>query len=68
MKLTARSSRVAALLLLLNSLIGLINGGIYPDDHWNYSAKLTVSTFDEVVKKEIDAGRTMFVRWIASEG
>jgi hypothetical protein len=41
---------------------------IYPDDHWTYSTKLTESTFDDVVKAEVDAGRTFFVRWIASEG
>lgn len=56
------------LLLLLISLVGLVTGSIYPDDHWNHGTKLTVSTFDEVVQTEIDAGRTMFVRWIASEG
>lgn len=41
---------------------------IYPDDHWTYATKLTESNFEETVKAEIDAGRTMFVRWIASPG
>jgi len=41
---------------------------IYPDDHWNYVKKLTTSTFDDVVEEEINAGRTFFVRWIASPG
>lgn len=41
---------------------------IYPDDHWTYSKKLTVANFEESVQAEIDAGRTMFVRWIASPG
>jgi len=41
---------------------------IYPDGHWDYSKKLTVDNFDATVKEEVDAGKTFFVRWIASEG
>jgi len=41
---------------------------IYPDDHWKRSHKLTTDNFDEIVKKEVDAGKTLFVRWIASAG
>ena len=41
---------------------------IYPNDHWNYSKQLTVENFEETVQAEIDAGRTFFVRWIASPG
>ena len=37
---------------------------IYPDDHWNYSKKLTASTFDDIVEEEINAGRTLFVRYV----
>jgi len=47
--------------------MGVIHA-IYPDDHWNYSKKLTADTFDDIVKEEINAGRTLFVRWIASPG
>jgi len=43
-------------------------GAIYPDGHWDRSKKLTVDNFDATVKAEVDAGRTMFVRWIASSG
>ena len=42
--------------------------GIYPEDLWNYSTKLTSDTFEAKVKEEVDAGRTLFVRWIASAG
>lgn len=42
--------------------------GIYPDDHWTRSTKLSVDTFDDFVKTGVDAGKTVFVRWIASEG
>ena len=42
--------------------------GIYPSDHWSHSTKLTKSNFDSFIKKEVDAHKTVFVRWIASEG
>jgi len=67
MQVHARSDRAAALLLLLASFLVFVDA-IYPDDHWKYSTELTVSSFDKAVKAEIDAGRTMFVRWIASSG
>lgn len=41
---------------------------IYPHDHWSYSTKLTKQNFDSVIQEAIDAGKTMFVRWIASDG
>jgi hypothetical protein len=42
--------------------------GIYPDGHFDHVTKLTTANFDSVVKAEVDAGRTFFVRWIASAG
>jgi len=42
--------------------------GIYPDDHWNYSTELTPDNGDQFIKENVDAGKTVFVRWIASEG
>ena len=42
--------------------------GIYPDDHWQYATKLTTSNFNDEVKSAVDSGKTMFVRFIASEG
>ena len=48
--------------------VALVAAGIYPDDHWSYSTKLSVANFDENIKEAVDAGKTMFVRWIASEG
>lgn len=41
---------------------------IYPDNHWSYSTKLTTTNFESTIRKEIDAGKTVFVRWIASPG
>lgn len=42
--------------------------GMYPDDHWTYSTKLTGSNFDDHIKESVDAGKTLFIKWIASEG
>jgi hypothetical protein len=43
-------------------------GGIYPDGHFDKVHKCTQSNFDGFVKEQVDAGKTLFVRWIASEG
>ncbi len=53
--------------LLLMAVVAM-SAGIYPDDHWSYSTKITTSNVDEVIKTSVDAGKTLFVRWIASEG
>jgi len=45
-----------------------VAGAIYPADHWEYSTKMTKSNFDETVKSNVDADKTLFVRWIASAG
>jgi len=42
--------------------------GIYPDDHWKYSTKLTTENYAQKIQSEIDVGKTVFVRFIASEG
>jgi len=42
--------------------------GIYPDGHFEKATQLTVANFDAEVKKNVDAGKTFFVRWIASAG
>jgi len=39
---------------------------MYPSGHFQRVSELTADTFDGVVKREVDAGRTLFVRWIAS--
>jgi len=55
---------VMSLLLLGASQIA----AIYPDDHWDYAKELTVDNFKAHVLSEIEADRTLFVRWIASPG
>jgi len=44
------------------------HAGIYPDGHWDRATKLTPDSADEFVKTNVDAGKTVFIRWIASEG
>jgi len=42
--------------------------GIYPEGHFDKVHKCTESGFDDLIKTSVDAGKTLFVRWIASEG
>jgi hypothetical protein len=46
----------------------LVLSGIYPDGHFDHVTKLTTSNFEGFIKENTDAGKTTFVRWIASEG
>lgn len=60
---------MAVLTTLALTLVGLAAGGIYPDGHFDYVTKVSdESQFEDLVKSEVDAGKTLFVRWIASEG
>jgi len=47
--------------------VGILSG-IYPDSHFDQITKLTEANFEDTVKSTVDAGKTLFVRWIASEG
>ena len=42
--------------------------GIYPNDHFKYSTKLTEENVDLFVKSNVDNGKTIFIRTIASPG
>jgi len=44
------------------------NAGIYPSGHFDFVTKLTTANVNDEIKKAVDAGKTMFVRTIASEG
>lgn len=59
---------MAALSLLFGAVLASTANAIYPDDHWTYSTELTTDNVDGFVKENVDAGKTVFVRWIASEG
>lgn len=60
--------KILLCLLFVLSLVHQQVVAIYPDDHFTFSKKLTVSNFDAEVKEAVDSGKTMFVRWIASPG
>ena len=57
----------ASKVLLLAALLGVASA-IYPDDHWSYSTKLTAANIDTEIENAISAGKTLFVRFIASAG
>jgi len=56
--------------LVATMLLGMatLGAAIYPDGHFDVAHKMTVANFDGLVKQEVDAGKTLFVRWIASAG
>jgi len=56
--------RGAALL----ALVAVAAAGLYPEDHWTYSTEITTDNADSFIKENVDAGKTVFIRWIASEG
>jgi len=59
---------MARRVLALLATATVASAGIYPDSHWNHATKLTTSNADDFVKENVDKGKTVFVRWIASEG
>ena len=62
------ASRLHVALMALLALTATVLTGIYPPGHFDTSTKLTEKNFDAHVKEQVDAGKTLFVRWIASEG
>jgi hypothetical protein len=46
----------------------LVTAGIYPESHFDYATKMTAANKDSVIADAINAGKTLFVRFIASEG
>ena len=48
--------------------LGFTRGSIYPAGHFEYVSKVTTDNADDFVKKHVDAGKTVFIRTIASEG
>ena len=61
--------RVGSLVgMALLALTATVLAGIYPSGHFDTAKKLTTTNFDDHVKEQVDAGKTLFVRWIASEG
>jgi hypothetical protein len=53
--------------LALLAVVGA-RAGIYPEGHFDHVKKCTPDNVDGLVKEAVDAGKTFFIRWIASEG
>jgi len=60
--------RMAALSLLVGAVLASVGNAIYPADHWSFATELDEKNCDEFVKSNVDAGKTVFIKWIASEG
>jgi len=54
--------------MALVALTTALLSGIYEEGHFDVVTKCKVDMFDGFVKEQVDAGKTLFVRWIASEG
>jgi len=55
--------------LVLALACASVAAAIFPESGIaNYGGKLTTSTADNFVQENVDAGRTVFIRFIASEG
>lgn len=54
--------------MLVLTTAALVHGGIYSDGHWDRCKELTPENADDFVKENVDGGKTVFIRWIASEG
>jgi len=42
--------------------------GIYGPNHWSHATELTDKNFDSFLETNLEAGKTVMVRFIASEG
>ena len=51
------------------ALTAVVHAGIYPADHFQYSAKIeTQEQHDALIADAVAGDHTLFIRWIASEG
>jgi len=48
--------------------VAVAQAGIHSDGHWDRCTALSPENADDFVKEHVDAGKTVIVRWIASEG
>jgi len=53
---------------LIGAIVAGTSNSLFAEDHWTYSTELTTENADEFVKSNVDAGKTVFVKFIASEG
>lgn len=58
----------AGMALAALAALTVLAPGIYPDGHWNHVTKLTEDNYEKFITDNVDSGKTLFVRWIASAG
>jgi len=63
-----RVSPVFSRQMAIAAAVTILATAIYPANHWEHATKLTPKNFEPFVKESVDAGKTLFVRWIASAG
>lgn len=67
--MTSKTTSSSKLLAVVMALLVPRLTAIYPDELWERSSKLTTKeSFDAAIEDAIESDRTLFVRWIASEG
>ena len=62
------STSSLSLLLVAAALLVAGASAISPEGHFGRVTKLTEDNFESEIQSSIDAGKTVFVRWIASSG
>jgi len=50
------------------AMLSVLALAIYDDGHFDRVTKCTTSNFEKFVEDQVDSGKTLFVRWIASAG
>ena len=63
----SRLLRLSVALVASSAAVVVSAAGFYSDDHWSFVTKLTTDNYAESIQTEIDNGKTVFVRFIASE-
>lgn len=65
-----RVGAFSALCLLLGLLVSVqAKPSIYPDNHFDYVTKIEdADQLNQVIEETLAEDKTLFVRWIASEG
>jgi len=59
---------VFSILFRVFATVAVAQASIHPDGHFDRCTALTPENADDFVKEQVDAGKTVIVRWIASEG
>jgi len=57
-----------AVLRFFFATVAVVQASIHPEGHWDRCTALTPENADGFVTENVDAGKTVIVRWIASEG